>query len=103
MSSAPPAKPVTLRLATLADADRLDGYLRDLRRDDPMPAHDFADDTAMRSALRQLLADQTAGRMWLMNIDGAAVGYLALTFVFSIEFGGRCAFIDELFVDRAHR
>src|SRR4051794_30925070 len=101
--SASPATLVTLKLATPADADMLDLYLRDLRRDDPMPAHAFADETIVRSALRQLLSDNTVGRIWLILNNATPAGYLALTFVFSLEFGGRCAFIDELFIDRAHR
>ncbi len=34
---------------------------------------------------------------------GALVGYVALTFGFSMEFGGRDAFIDDLYVVDSHR
>jgi ribosomal protein S18 acetylase RimI-like enzyme len=97
------AEETTLVLASASDASVLDCYLRCLRIDDPMPAHSFANEATAGAAIRQLLSDQTLGRVWLIRSGQETVGYLALTFVFSIEFGGRCAFIDELFVDAAHR
>src|SRR5258708_1151494 len=97
------AMPVSLRCATIADADRLDTYLSALRVDDLMPANAHADAALVRSALRHLLVETTAGPIWLIHAGLEPVGYVALTFVFSIEFGGQCAFLDELFVDRAHR
>jgi ribosomal protein S18 acetylase RimI-like enzyme len=41
--------------------------------------------------------------VWLIHSDGQPAGYVALTFVHSLEFGGRCAFIDEFYVDRPFR
>ncbi len=38
-----------------------------------------------------------------MLLDGTAAGYAALTFGFSLEVGGRDAFIDELFLIEAAR
>ena len=50
------------------------------------------------AALRTLLANPILGQAWLIEADGAAAGYFVLAFVFVLEFGGRCAFVDELFV-----
>ena len=36
--------------------------------------------------------------MWLAEIDGHVAGHLVLTFCHSMEYGGRSAFIDDLFV-----
>ena len=55
------------------------------------------------AALRTLLADPASGQAWMIEADGAAAGYFVLAFVFVLEFGGRCAFVDELFVTPAHR
>ena len=41
--------------------------------------------------------------MWLICDGDSAVGYLALTFGYSLEFHGRDAFIDELYIRPAHR
>jgi len=51
-----------------------------------------------RLTLEELLQTPTAGRIYLIQKDRKIVGYVFLSFYFSIEFGGRTAFIDELFV-----
>jgi ribosomal protein S18 acetylase RimI-like enzyme len=88
--------------------------MRGLRADDPMPAGTLADDATAATAVAALLADPALGRAWVIRAgdaggggppDGAAggddrpVGYVVLTFVHSLEFGGRCGFVDELYVD----
>ena len=55
------------------------------------------------AALRTLIAGPDLGQAWLIEADGAAAGYFVLAFVFVLEFGGRCAFVDELFVLPSHR
>lgn len=52
------------------------------------------------AAIRMLLSEPQYGRIWMIEgtADERAIGYLALTFGFSLEFGGREAFVDELFV-----
>lgn len=50
-----------------------------------------------------LLDADGPGRIWLIELAGQAIGYVALCFGYSIEFGGRDAFIDELYIAPAHR
>jgi GNAT superfamily N-acetyltransferase len=51
------------------------------------------------SALAPLLEPGSSlGRIWLVHQAGEVVGYAALTFGYSIEFRGRDAFVDELFL-----
>jgi GNAT superfamily N-acetyltransferase len=56
-----------------------------------------------RGALESFLANPALGRAWLFKDGGAAVGYFVLTLGFSLEYGGRDAFVDELFVSPSHR
>ena len=63
---------------------------------------DYVEETAAK-ALRQLICFEQLGRIWLILLDGTAVGYAALTFGFSLEVGSRDAFIDELFLIKAAR
>ena len=51
-----------------------------------------------RAALAPFLADPALGRAWLLRDGDAAVGYFVLTLGWSLEYGGRDAFVDELFV-----
>ena len=58
---------------------------------------------AARSALRQLLERHDHGMVALMHAGEELAGYLVLTFGFSLEFHGRDALVDELYVREAHR
>lgn len=56
-------------------------------------------DAQRAQALRPLLQQSASlGRIWLVRHQGAMVGYAALCFGYSIEFRGRDAFVDELFI-----
>jgi ribosomal protein S18 acetylase RimI-like enzyme len=85
---------VTFRPATHADLDPLLEMMRGLYEHDRQP---FDRETARRATL-ELLGDESLGRLWLMEAAGASVGYIVLTYGFSIEFHGRDALVDELFV-----
>ncbi|MDQ3806298.1 MAG: GNAT family N-acetyltransferase [Acidobacteriota bacterium] len=56
------------------------------------------DEAEVRAALAHLLGDESLGRVWLMRSGAEVVGYVVLTFGFSLEFRGRDAIVDELFV-----
>lgn len=56
-----------------------------------------------RANLARLLGDPNLGRLWVMDDSGTIVGYLLLAFGFSLEFRGRDAFVDELYVAPGHR
>ena len=87
------------RPATARDADALLPMIRALCEQDGTPF----DETKVRRALAEILADERYGRVWLVEWDGEPAGYLVLTFGFSLEFGGRDAFIDELYVREGFR
>lgn len=53
---------------------------------------------AREKALAELVGNETLGQVWLLRKDGAVIGYAAICYGFSIEFGGRDAFLDELFI-----
>ena len=85
---------VALQTATVADLDRLLDLIR--------AYHDFEGIAhsrgRMSDAIRPLLGNSELGRIWLITLDDQIIGYTALCFGYSIEFAGRDAFVDELFV-----
>ena len=88
------------RLATPADQARLLPLVRELWRHERL---DW-DETRTPAALARLLADENLGRVWIAEDDERhALGYLALCFGYSLEFLGRDAFVDELYVDERVR
>jgi ribosomal protein S18 acetylase RimI-like enzyme len=55
------------------------------------------------SAIRSLLGESHLGRIFLIRHGSRPVGYVAVCFGYSIEFEGRDAFIDEMFVEPESR
>jgi ribosomal protein S18 acetylase RimI-like enzyme len=84
-----------------ADQQMLLDLIRQLREEDPDEGpFDLA---GAKDATRQLLSDPSVGRIWLIRSGEQIAGYVVLTLGYSIEFGGRIAFVDELLIDRAYR
>jgi GNAT superfamily N-acetyltransferase len=55
------------------------------------------------AAAAELIQHPDLGRIWMIYLDGQAIGYLAAAHGFSLEFFGRGIVIDELFVAEAYR
>ncbi len=92
---------LTYRPLASGDIETLLPMMRALQQDDPWSVP-FREDV-VRETLRQLLADPSAGRVFLIFDGEPCVGYVVLSFDFSLEFGGKNAWIDELFVGREFR
>lgn len=60
-------------------------------------------DEDRKRALTPLLQDDSLGCILIHRVGDAITGYIALCFGYSIELGGREAFIDEFFVDQEYR
>ena len=84
----------SFRVAEPSDADALVEMMRDFN------AHERIafDEPAVRAVLAQLFANDSYGLACLILLDGGVAGYVVIVFGFSLEFRGRDAFIDELFV-----
>src|SRR5690349_21668815 len=61
------------------------------------------DGEIVRTGLERLLRNPDLGYVLLFEVDGAVIGYGTLTFCFDIEYGGRDAFLTDLWLDPAHR
>jgi ribosomal protein S18 acetylase RimI-like enzyme len=90
----PPFRP-----ATTADETALIELMREFYQEGRMPF----DEPAARAALRGVLADPALGRAMLIELEGALAGYLVVCFGWSLEFHGRDAFVDELYLRERFR
>ena len=52
---------------------------------------------------QEFIFNENLGKAWLIFSDNEIVGYIILTFVFSFEYQGRIAFLDELYVTETAR
>ena len=86
-----------------ADLDTVVGLMQELIIQDPLPDRLPFDALRARSALQGLIRDSPYGRVSLICDANTIVGYLVLTFGYSLEFHGRDAFIDELYIRATHR
>ena len=87
------------RLANVADADLLLDFMREYYAFD---GHHYNREAA-RTALIGLLKNPVFGVAWLVCDEAKPVGYVVLCFGYSLEYHGRDAFIDELYLAETHR
>lgn len=88
-----------IRPAGPPDADALLALMRDYCAEDGYPF----DAAAARTALERLLEDPALGRVWVVVEEDELAGYAALTFGYSLEYLGRDAFVDEIYLRPASR
>jgi diamine N-acetyltransferase len=89
----------TFTLAEMTDIETLLVFMQEYYAFDHFP---FEHDAA-RAALEKLLGDPAFGRAWLICDGTTAVGYVVLALGYSLEYHGRDAFIDELYIRASHR
>ena len=88
-----------LRLTGAADEAQVLSLMQEFYRIEHLPY----DADVARKGLRELWGDPRAGRVYLVQTDDGVAGYVVLTFGFSLEFRGRDALVDELYVREEQR
>jgi ribosomal protein S18 acetylase RimI-like enzyme len=56
-----------------------------------------------KKLFQEFITNENLGKSWLIFSENEIVGYIILTFIFSFEYGGKIAFIDELFIKETAR
>ena len=87
---------ITYRTIAISDIELMLELMRGLQQDDPWSVP-FREEV-VRKSLCELLVTPSAGRAFLIRDEQLTVGYLVLSFDFSLEYGGKNAWIDELFI-----
>jgi GNAT superfamily N-acetyltransferase len=88
-----------MRQASKPDVPRLVALMTEFYAEAGTPM----DSTQAARAFEALLADDRLGKAWLIQAGDDDVGYVVVTFSYSMEFGGRNGFVDDLFIQRAFR
>ena len=92
-------KKPSFRTAASADADRVLTLIGEYYAYDGI-AFDAA---GIAPALRELLTDDSLGRVLLFELGGETAGYLIVTFAFDLEYGGRMAVITDFYLREPFR
>jgi len=94
----------TLKLASLNNINLIVGFCRTLNQEDPTFTGDFHfDEAAIWATLEELVANPSLGRAWLIYNNDTPIGYVVLTFGFSLESHGRDGILDEIYIAPAYR
>lgn len=83
------------------DASALVAMMRAMQDDDPWSAPFI--EARVRTAVDLLLQNPHYGLAWFIIANGQPIGYIILSFDYSLEYGGRNAWVDEFFIERAWR
>jgi len=83
------------------DVSTLLDLMRALQQEDPWSVP-FEEERAERAVLL-LLANESYGRIWLIHHAGRVAGYIVMSFDYSLEYGGRNAWVDEFFIEKEFR
>lgn len=89
--------------------DLYQAKLKDLKRLMPLITQFYSyfkypyDIIKHQEIVKNFLKNKHFGSIWLVEYEHEIVGYLALTYGFTFEFGGKDAFIDEFFIAEKYR
>lgn len=75
--------------------------MKELQSDDPWSCP-FEEEEAGR-VMDELLRNPWAGRIWLIAADSEPIGYIAMSFDYSLEYRGRNAWVDEFYIRAKYR
>ena len=88
-----------MRMAGPGDVPRLVELMAEFYAETGYPC----DAARAATAFDDLVRDPRLGRVWLLEDEGRAVGYAVLTLGYSLEYGGRDGFVDDLYVQAPFR
>lgn len=89
----------TFRLAGDADVDTILAFMRPFYEHDKVPF----DEALARRALARIVRDRALGRVWVICDGADPIGYVVLTLGYSLEYHGRDACVDELYIHESRR
>jgi GNAT superfamily N-acetyltransferase len=90
---------INYRVAKIADLAALLELVREFHQHEKLPFDEKID----RAVLSDFLNDRSLGQTWLIQQEDEIIGYIILTLGYSLEYRGRDAFIDELYLRSAYR
>ncbi len=56
-----------------------------------------------KKLFKEFIADAKLGKSWIIYSDQKVAGYVILTYIFSFEYQGQIAFLDELYIKESFR
>ena len=89
----------TFKPLEIADISIITQMMQDFYAIDNYPM----DIEVAKTLFQEFITHEHLGKSWLIYSENEIVGYIILTFIFSFEYGGKIAFVDELFIKETAR
>lgn len=89
----------TFKPLEIADIEIITQMMQDFYAIDNYPM-DFE---VTKTLFQEFISNEHHGKSWIIYSKNEIVGYIILTFIFSFEYGGKIAFVDELFIKETAR
>ncbi len=84
----------SFRPVTSQDIDTIVSLMQDFYAIDSYPI----DPEQSKLLFQTFISNENLGKAWLIYHNNEIAGYVIVTFVFSFEYGGTIAFLDELYL-----
>ena len=89
----------TFKPLEIADIEIITQMMQDFYAIDNYPM----DVEVTKTLFQEFISNEHLGKSWMIYSENEIVGYIILTFIFSFEYGGKIAFVDELFIQETAR
>ena len=89
----------TFKPLEIADIEIITQMMQDFYAIDNYPM----DIEVAKTLFQEFISNEHLGKSWLIYSENEIVGYMIITFIFSFEYGGKIAFVDELFIKETAR
>lgn len=92
---------ITYPAAGAEDVAELLAMMKELQADDPWSCP--FDEVTTARVTEHLLRNPQLGRIWFIAANGQNIGYIVMSYDYSLEYRGRNAWVDEFFIRPSHR
>ena len=89
----------TFKTLEISDIEVITQMMQDFYAIDNYPM----DVEVAKKLFQEFISNEHLGKSWLIYTENEIVGYIILTYIFSFEYGGKIAFVDELFIKETAR
>jgi GNAT superfamily N-acetyltransferase len=88
-----------MRKASLADVQQLVSMMAEFYSDSPYTLNP----QRATAAFSSLLADERLGLVWFIQSNSKDVGYVVVTYCYTMNYGGLSAVVDDFFIQQPFR
>lgn len=90
---------ITFKFLEISQIETITQMMQDFYAIDNYPI----DIEVSKQLFKEFISNESLGKSWLIFYENKIVGYVILTYIFSFEYKGRIAFLDELYIKEAYR